>query len=265
MPELDSLSIFVGTGKCNARCVHCAGLHLRKFAPKADGEIDEELIAGTMAACYEKGARSLTITGCGEPTCSPKAVTKALELAFMLRQRGVVFESTNLYTNGIIVGTNSEFCWEYLPLWGSLGLTDIRLTLHHIDEETNAYYFNVPKYPPVYRVVDRIHRSGLRVRVNLLLNGGAIPTCGEFSKVVRYLQDFLSVSSIATWPLRDAEDNIDMKALPPAEELTKMAAWVEGNPVYRVRFLENEEAHQQSYNRKLTLFPDGTLSNAWCQ
>jgi molybdenum cofactor biosynthesis enzyme MoaA len=262
MPELDSLSIFVGTGQCNAKCAHCAGLHLRKYAPKVDGELDEELIAGTMAACYEKGARSLTITGCGEPTCSPKAVTKALELAFLLRPS---FEKINLYTNGILLGTNSEFCWEYLPLWKALGLTGIRLTLHSTDEETNAYYFGVPKYPPVYRIVDRIHRANLKVRVNLLLNGGAIPTCKEFSKVVRYLQDFLHVESIASWPLRDADDNVDVKALPPADELIKMREWIEANPVYRVRFLENEKAHEQSYSRKLTLFPDGTLSNAWCQ
>jgi len=56
-----------------------------------------------------------------------------------------------------------------------------------------------------------------------------------------------------------------MEALPPADELIKMREWVEGNPVYRIRFLENEEDHQLSYSRKLTLFPDGSLSNAWCR
>ena len=55
------------------------------------------------------------------------------------------------------------------------------------------------------------------------------------------------------------------KALPSTEEVEKMRDWLEGNPNFRVRFLADETAHEESYSAKLTLFPDGSLTNTWCR
>ena len=80
MGKLNSLSLFVGTGECNAHCNHCAGVALRKYAPLEDGVIDEDLIERTVRNCYEQGARYLSISSSGEPTLSPLSVTKTLGL-----------------------------------------------------------------------------------------------------------------------------------------------------------------------------------------
>ena len=79
MTRLKSLSLFVGTEYCNAKCGHCAGEPLRGYGSKKDGIIDEELINKTIRDCYRQGARSLSISSTGEPTLSPKSLTKTFE------------------------------------------------------------------------------------------------------------------------------------------------------------------------------------------
>ena len=41
MHEVKSVCVLIGIGKCNAKCKHCAGLPIRKYAPSEDGIIDE--------------------------------------------------------------------------------------------------------------------------------------------------------------------------------------------------------------------------------
>ncbi|MEK6809761.1 MAG: radical SAM protein, partial [Nanoarchaeota archaeon] len=100
----NSLSLFVGTGRCNANCSHCAGMPLRRYAPKKDGTIDENLVYKTIKTCYEQGARHLSISSSGEPTLSPLSVTKALELIYRCRKEDIEFSPLNLYSNGIRIG-----------------------------------------------------------------------------------------------------------------------------------------------------------------
>ena len=54
MSQLNSLSLFVGTGNCNAKCNHCAGIPLRKYSPKKDGTINEDLINKTNKTTLQK-------------------------------------------------------------------------------------------------------------------------------------------------------------------------------------------------------------------
>jgi len=119
MKTLNSLSIFVGTAQCNGHCVHCAGVPLRKYAPKEDGVIDKDLIYRTVKECYNKGARYLSISSSGEPTLSPLAVTRTLELVNGCREEGIGFSPINLYSNGIRIGEDKSFCDKYLFLWKS--------------------------------------------------------------------------------------------------------------------------------------------------
>jgi molybdenum cofactor biosynthesis enzyme MoaA len=260
--EIDSLSLFVGTGVCNARCAHCAGVPFRKDAPKEDGQVDVALVTQTMRDCYRKGARSLSISSSGEPTLSPVSVTKVLSLAQVLRGENIFFPRINLYTNGIRIGTDLNFCKRFLPSWLKSGLTHIYLTIHDVDVEKNALVYGVPVYPPLDRIIPRIKCGGFSLRVNYILKDS---TAEEFQNTMEYLHFVLGADSIAVWPLRDADDKIDSQTLPSLEELRKMAEWVEAHPCYRVRFLASEFLHKEFYNRKLTLFPDGTLTNTWCR
>ena len=134
---MKSLSIFIGTAKCNAKCAHCAGVPHRRFAPKRDGEIDMPLVKRTMRQCYDQGARSLSLSSSGEPTLSPESVTSALVCAASIRIReNRTYRPINLYSNGILIGADDPaFCKKYLKDWYTLGLTTVYITVRAIHRQ----------------------------------------------------------------------------------------------------------------------------------
>ncbi|MFH1589755.1 MAG: radical SAM protein [archaeon] len=258
--KLSSLSLFVGTSECNAKCKHCAGIPLRKYASKKDGEVDKELIIKTITKCYEQGARYLSISSSGEPTLSPISVTKTLKL--IDETKGINFSPINLYSNGIRIGEDEEFCDEYLPKWKTLGLTTLYITVHNIDEKKNAKAYGVQKYPPLKKVVSRIQQSDLQIRANIVLSQTTISTLEEFIETNNYLMN-IGVNKISAWPIRNKEDKIDYKLSPTETELDKIQEWI-NKTNHDVRLLR--EYNQEVYKKglKLTLFPNGVLSNTWC-
>ena len=265
MNTLRSLSLFVGTGECNANCVHCAGTPLRKYAPKQDGVIDKDLIYKTIKTCYEQGARYLSISSSGEPTLSPLAVTKTLELIHECRGEGLEFSPINLYSNGIRIGKDKGFCDKYLFLWRKLGLTTTYVTVHNVDEKENARIYRIKSYPPLDLVISRIHNAGLRIRANLVLSKRTIATLEDFALTLNHLVN-IGVDSVSAWPIRNHQDKIDKKLSPLEQELDKIEAWIEKNldSESRVRLLREKSKIAYQTGQKLTLFPDGTLSNTWC-
>ncbi len=265
MGKLDSLSLFVGTGRCNAHCRHCAGVPLRRYAPKEDGIIDEDLILRTARECYGRGARSLSLSSSGEPTLSPLSVTSTLDLLCSLAEEGIAFSPINLYSNGIRIGEDRRFSDEYLPLWQSKGLTRVYITVHDIDEAKNARVYGVGSYPSLKDIVSRIHSARLQMRANLVLSKETIGTAEGFRSAARYLLD-LGVEYISAWPLRNLEDEVDEQLSPPGSELDLMEEWIRSEQSLegRIRLLREESKAEYASGRKLTLFPDGTLSSTWC-
>lgn len=263
--KLKSLSLFVGTGNCNANCEHCAGRIHRKYAPKEDRIIDEDLIRKTIRECYAKGARSISISSSGEPTLSPISVTKALNIIYDLRQDGIVYSKINLYSNGIIIGNDGAFCVKYLKLWKSLGLTTVYITIHDSNEVNNAKVYGIDKYPSLAKIISRIHEAGLKVRGNLVLSKVGIGSLNKFIEMMRELKK-LGVDYVSAWPIRNENDEVDMAMAPSKEELSKIRKWIENNPYYgfEIKLLGDETHALYSENKKLTLFPDNTLSSSWC-
>ncbi len=261
---LNSLSLFVGTSECNAKCKHCAGIPLRKYAPKLDGLVNEDLIYETIKNCYEKGARYLSISSSGEPTLSPLSVTRTLELISGCRNEGIQFSPINLYSNGIIIGEEESFCNTYLSLWRNLGLTTVYVTVHDVNEKENAKVYGVKNYPPLEVVVSRIHGADLSMRANLVLSKKTIGTYKKFVSTVEALKR-KGVDFISAWPIRDKEDKVDIKLSPLEEELDRMEKWLEEqDPKHKIRLLREKSKIVYQTGQKLTLFPDGTLSNTWC-
>jgi hypothetical protein len=76
----------------------------------------------------------------------------------------------------------------------------------------------------------------------------------------------IGVDNISAWPIRNADDKIDVELSPSNEEMDKMQEWAEknSNPECKIRFLRDSNAVLYQTNKKLTLFPDGTLSGTWC-
>lgn len=258
---LESLSLFVGTGKCNANCLHCAGKIHRKFAPKEDGRIDEKLIRKTLEECYKKGARALSISSSGEPTLSPLSVTKTLEILERYSKKGMEYSPINLYSNGIRIGEDKEFCGNYLGKWKGLGLNWIYITVHDTDERENARIYGISEYPKLETVISRIHDYGLKMRANIVLNRDTINSFDKFVYTVERLKD-IGADKIAAWCIRGEDDKVNYDLSPERKELERMEEWVRGKE--NIRLLTEKHREVYSEGRKLTLFPDGTLSGSWC-
>ena len=255
--KLQNIALFVGTGKCNANCAHCAGSIHRKNMPKEDGIIDENLFYNTLKDSYENGARSLSLTSGGEPTLAPNSVTKTLDIA-----KNFDYRKIKLYSNGIRIGKSSEFSETYLHLWQSKGLTDIYWTVHSISEEKNAQIFGIKSYPSLELIVSRIHKAHLKVRANIVLSRSNISDLERFKEIVNCLKGY-GIDNIAAWPVRDEKDEYDIINAPSMSEIQEMRDWAEND---RTIHVQTEEHHKLYKNKKkLGLFPDGKLSNDWCK
>lgn len=262
MGNLKSLSLFVGTDYCNANCNHCAGVPIRGNAPKEDGIIDENLIYKTIKECYALGARSMSISSAGEPTLSPISVTKTLGL---IKKSDLEFKPINLYSNGIRIGNDKDFCDEFLPSWKSLDLATFYITVHDVDEKENARIYGIKKYPSLDLILSRIHDANLLMRANLVLSKNNIGTFEKFVSTVDSLKE-IGVDYISAWPIRNLKDEVDKKLSPLEVELDKMENWARENQgqKFKINLLMGRDRKVYETGQKLTLFPNGILSNAWC-
>lgn len=255
--RLQNIALFVGTGRCNANCGHCAGSIHRANMPKEDKVVDEELFYETLRYAYERGARSLSLTSGGEPTLAPNSVTRTLEIA-----QNFDFTKIKLYTNGIRIGRSQKFSETYLPLWQSKGLTDISWTVHSLSEEKNAEIFGIKSYPSLELVISRIHKAYLKVRANIVLSRGNISDLERFKEIVNGLKGY-GVDNIAAWPVRDEKDEYDLLNAPSMPEIREMREWAKNDRTVQVQTEEHHELYKNK--QKVGLFPDGKLSSDWCK
>lgn len=262
--EIDSLSLFVGTGECNAHCAHCAGIIHRKYAQKEDGVIDENLIFKTLKSSYSRGARSLSLSSSGEPTLSPKSVTKVFEIIKKCKDEGINYSPINLYSNGIRIGEDKSFCDAYLPLWKNNGLSSVYVTVHDINEKNNAKIYGVANYPALEIVLARIHAANLLMRANLVLSKKTINSLEQFVSTITHLKK-IKVDFVSAWPIRGIDDKVDYNLSPCEEELDKIEDWIKNQCAdFKVKLLREKNRIVYKTSRKMTLFPDGKLSNTWC-
>ncbi|MEK6826998.1 MAG: radical SAM protein [Nanoarchaeota archaeon] len=169
--KIYSVSALVGNGNCNANCNFCAGKYLRPQAKENPLYYRNLEAAIKLSARY--GGWSLSLTSSGEPTQDPVSLTKALEVYDKCAKQGAFFPNVNLFTNGINFG-DSSFCNYYLPIWRELGLTNIALSIHSVDEEGQAKAYNLEKYPRLETIVKNIEENGVGVRGTLLLRKGEL-------------------------------------------------------------------------------------------
>lgn len=257
MKKLHNIALFVGTNRCNAKCVHCAGLILRRDMPREDKISDENRFRETLKYAHNRGSRALSLTSAGETTLAPNAITRTLEIASEF-----AYKKIKLYTNGILIGESKEFAEYYLPLWQSKGLTNIYLTIHSTSAQKNANIFNIKSYPDLQVIVNRIHNAGLKIRANIVLSKNNISDLNKFSQLVLDLKSY-GFDNIAAWPVRDENDDYDIFNAPSMEEIEKMRKWALNDSSIVV---QTEEHHKMYENKeKLGLFPNGKISNKWCQ
>lgn len=278
---IDGISILVGTARCNANCRECAGRQHRKSAPQKDGELDIARLKQVLEFCHARNCHYVTLTGCGEPTLSPVSLTMALETirqfapaegearsprwskseAGQGRLDGISFNPVNLYTNGIRIGTDAQFCDKFLPHWQQLGLTSVYVSTYSDNLALNADAFRVKAYPPFGIIFTRLKEYGLRVRVSVILKNGYTDTPDKFQALSeRFLR--LGVDNVTAWPLKDEDGFISPLAPSPSvlAAINEYARTSNG----RIRVLLGDSRTKESLVRKIALFQNGEISDVWC-
>ncbi|MBW2998863.1 radical SAM protein, partial [Candidatus Woesearchaeota archaeon] len=199
--KIYSVSALVGNGDCNANCSFCAGKYLRKDVNN-DGLYHKNLESAIkLSARY--GGWSLSLTSSGEPTCDPEALTNALEVYKKCADQGAYFPNVNLFTNGILFG-DEVFCDEYLPKWRELGLNNIAVSIHDVDENEQAKIYGLNEYPQLEKIVSNVNKHGLGVRGTLLLRKEGVDNAKKYEHSVHTLFE-KGINNITSWPVGEPD------------------------------------------------------------
>ena len=151
--KIYSVSALIGSGVCNGNCTFCAGKYLRPQAK--ENKLYDKNFEAAIKLCARYGGWSLSLTSSGEPTCDPNALTHALEIYKKCADQGAYFPNVNLFTNGILLGSES-FCDEYLDIWRELGLNNIAISIHDTSEKGQAKIYGIKQYPKLEDIVKKL-------------------------------------------------------------------------------------------------------------
>lgn len=277
--KIYSVSVIVGTKQCNAKCPHCIGIPLRSAAPKVDEGTPKNLIpALRLSARY--GGWSVSLTGSGEPTLSPNAITETLQ---EMRDSGDSFPFVNLFTNGIELVRNREFTTKWLPLWKSMGLTSVAISIHSVDhdEEAKAYGLAPDQMPALQSMINVVKLAGLTPRITLLLHKGYVDNAQKYKETLDTLKS-MGIFMVTSWPLA-VESGGRCEATPSRLNMLGIRWWLWrnsnrvlghawGGSVWdydgmSVRLTDFVSKHKPGNNfiRQLVVFQDGTVAYSWFQ
>jgi len=277
--KIYSVSALVGNGACNANCDFCAGKYLR---PQAKESRESALYHKNLEAAIKLSARyggwSLSLTSSGEPTCDPGSLTKALEVYQKCAKEGAYFPNVNLFTNGILFA-DDEFCNTYLPGWKKLGLTNIAVSIHSVDEKEQAQAYNLKTYPALEKIVDNIEKLGLGVRTTLLLRKDGVDTAKKYEMAVGKLIE-KGIDNITSWPIGNP-DGTRNKHTPSRLGLLGIKRWLSRNAkmchghvwgggvydykgnILRITDYVTKHNPKKDFVRQLVVFQDGTVAYSW--
>ena len=281
--KIYSVSALVGNGDCNARCDFCAGEYLRDDAKETEAELkrkkkyDKNFEAAIkLSARY--GGWSLSLTSSGEPTCDPNALTNALKIYKKCADQGAYFPNVNLFTNGILLG-NEKFCDKYLDTWRELGLNNVAVSIHAVDEKEQAAVYGIKKYPALEKIVKNVENHGLGVRGTLLLRNGGVDNVKKYEESIHQLIE-KGIDNITSWPV-GKPDGTRTEDTPSKKDIEDITEWLETNAlichehewnggVYDyngniLRITDYVTKHDPKLNfvRQLVVFQDGTVAYSW--
>lgn len=274
--KIYSVSALVGSSACNANCKFCAARSLRKDSNTENKMPITFKPALMLSARY--GGWSLSLTGSGEPTCSPEAVTEALTEYNECALKGAYFPNVNLFSNGINFA-NNMFCLKYLPAWKELGLTSIAVSVHDINERGQAEAYGIGYYPKFEDILGNIRAHDLQCRVTLLLRKGAIDSPEKYQQAIEKLQSF-GVKNITSWVIGNPDGTSNEFSLSFFQKL-KISTWIKlntkkchghawGSGVFDyngtlLRYTDYVTKHNpnKDFVRQLVVFQDGLVAYSW--
>ncbi len=274
--KIYSVSALVGNGLCNANCSFCAGEYLRPEAK--ENKIYDKNLEAAIKLSARYGGWSLSLTSSGEPTCDPDALTKALEIYKKCADQGAYFPNVNLFTNGILFG-NEKFCDKYLDTWRELGLNNVAVSIHEVDEKEQANVYGVKNYPDLENIVKNVESHGLGIRGTLLLRKGSIDNSRKYETAVNTLIE-KGIENITSWPIGNP-DGTRTEYTPSRLGLFEIRRWLHKNAKmchghvwgggvfdYKgniLRYTDYVTKHdpKKDFVRQLVVFQDGTVAYSW--
>ncbi len=274
--KIYSVSALVGDGTCNANCGFCAGKYLRPQA-KENASYHKNLESAIkLSARY--GGWSLSLTSSGEATCDPDALTRALEVYKKCADEGAYFPNVNLFTNGILFA-KEDFCETYLPLWRGLGLTNVAISIHGVDEAEQARAYNLRDYPKLDRIFENIKSRGVGVRCTLLLRKGGVDTSDKYGQAVSRLIE-KGIDNITSWPVGNP-DGTRNEYTPSRIGIFSIKHWLHRNAklchghswgggvydykgnILRITDYVTKHDPDKDFVRQLVVFQDATVAYSW--
>jgi len=275
--KIYSVSALIGAGACNANCDFCAGKYLREAANQGN-TLYWKNFEEAIKLSARHGGWSLSLTSSGEPTCSPQAVTKALEVYQKCANQGAYLPSVNLFTNGILLG-NREWCQKWLPKWRELGLTHCALSIHSHDVQRQAKAYGLDTYPDFHSIFRNIEECGVGVRCTLLLRRGEVDDAVSYAKAVDSLIA-LGVRNITSWPI-GKPDGTRTKDTPTRLGMLSIRLWLRKNAklcmghvwgggvfdykgnILRLTDYVTRHDPKANFVRQLVVFQDNTVAYSW--
>lgn len=275
--KIYSVSALVGNGACNGRCDFCAGKYLREQA-RNESPMYLKNFEAAVKLSARHGGWSLSLTGSGEPTCDPDGVTRALEIYQKCAEQGAFFPNVNLFTNGILLGDKS-YCERNLSRWRSLGLTNVAVSIHSVDEAEQAKVYNIEEYPPLERIVNNVMAEGVGVRGTLLLRKGGVDNSVKYAEAVHALLD-KGFDNITSWAVGNP-DGSRSEFTPSRIGLFGIRRWLHKNArlchghswgggvydykgnILRITDYVTKHDPKKDFVRQLVVFQDGTVAYSW--
>jgi molybdenum cofactor biosynthesis enzyme MoaA len=274
-----SVSALIGGNKCNGNCRFCAAKSLRPQAKDGDSQRYWRNYAAAIKLSARYGGWSLSLTSSGEPTVDPEAVTKALDVYQGCAKQGAYFPNVNLFTNGILLGDDA-FCDEWLPRWRELGLTNIAVSIHSVDQAKQTAAYGLTRYPDFRDIFQNIRRHGIGLRVTLLLRKGEVDDAASYAQAVYVLTEGYEVDNITSWPVGNADGSRN-EFTPSRWGMFTIRRWLHknakmchghawGGGVYDwhgniLRLTDYVTRHdpKKDFVRQLVVFQDGTVAYSW--
>lgn len=232
--KIGTMSVVVGTGRCNAKCPFCVS----KLTGKEKNYIDinwRNFEKSTQLAKMS-GVTTILLTGKGEPTLYPDMISQYLS-------RLHDFPFIELQTNAL----NFHYGYEkHLKNWYNLGLTTICISMVHYDNDKNKEIYGFDYDLP--QIIDKLHKIGYSVRLNNISVKGYIDSKEEVINLIDFCKEN-NVEQLTCRPVSFPDDPQDKEAY----------KWVKEHKIsnYTWRLISNYMA--QNGNRVMTLQHGGVV------
>jgi molybdenum cofactor biosynthesis enzyme MoaA len=181
--KVQTLSVIAGSKACNARCPFCVA----KMTPSQGITLEQPEVNWRnlrKAAIFAKQSdvSTVLITGKGEPTLFPQQITDYLEALSEFD-----FPFIEIQTNGLTLAENNE---QYLKQWYDLGLSTVAISISHYDPEKNKQVYTPDRpYMNLPNLINKLHETGLSVRLTCVALNGFIDSASELESIVGFAQE----------------------------------------------------------------------------